>query len=57
MTEATLEEIYHFLWCTPELASAGQTRAADYPSVAQAGFEAMNNGVPDAEYALLNEPG
>jgi len=57
MPLGALEEIYNFRWCAPDLASAGQPRAAQFPLLAQAGFEVVINlALLDADYAIAEEP-
>lgn len=54
--EGALEEIYNFRWCAPDLASAGQPRAAEFALVAQAGFEVVVNlALLDADYSVPDE--
>lgn len=52
----TLEEIYNFRWCAPDLAGAGQPLAEEFSLVAQAGFEVVINlALLDADYSVPNE--
>lgn len=52
-----LEVIYNFRWRGPDLGTAGQPLAAEYPAVARAGFEVVINlALLDAEYSLPDEP-
>ena len=52
-----LEKIYNFRWCAPDLASAGQPLAAEFPLLAQAGFEVVVNlALLDADYSIADEP-
>lgn len=55
---SALEQIYHFRWRAPDLATGGQPLEEELCAVADAGFEVVINlALLDAEYSLADEPG